>query len=137
MGYLLDTCVLSEFTKPRPSAAVERWVSSVPDASQFVSVLTLGELERGVRRLVAGKRRTMLQAWLNEVRARVADRVLPVDLAVASQWAEMVARLEAAGKTVPVIDALIGATAIVHGHSVVTRNGSDIGRTGVTVVDPW
>ena len=137
MAFLLDTCVLSEFTKPRPSASVEKWLEGVPDASQYVSVLTIGELERGVRRLPAGRRRIALEEWLAQLRARVADRLLPVDLAVAAAWGELVARAEAGGLTIPVIDGLIGATALVHGHTVVTRNVSDIARTGASIIDPW
>lgn len=97
----------------------------------------MGELERGVRRLVAGRRRTALQQWLIDLRTRLADRLLPVDVAVATAWGEIAARSEAAGHPLPVIDGLIGATAVVHGHSVVTRNRSDIGLTGATIVDPW
>ena len=137
MAYLLDTCVLSEFTKPRPSASVDRWLASVPDASQFVSVLTFGELEKGVTKLAKGKRRTALQRWLDDLQSRVADRILPVDLVVAREWGRISARCEAAGRPIPVIDALLGATAIVHGHTVVTRNTSDIARSSATIVDPW
>ncbi len=137
MAYLLDTCVLSEFTKPRPAPSVERWLGGVPDASQFVSVLTLGEIERGVRKLAAGKRRAALEKWLSELQGRLAERVLPVSLTVAIEWGRISARAEAAGQPMPVVDALIGATALIHGHQVVTRNASDIARSGATIIDPW
>lgn len=137
MSYLLDTCVLSEFTKPRPSAAVDRWAAQVSDSAQFISVLTLGELEKGVRRLAAGRRRRELERWLVELEDRLASRTLPVDPRVARLWGRLSAEMEMLGRPLPVIDALIGATALVHGLSVVTRNGSDVGRTGATIVDPW
>ena len=137
MAYLLDTCVVSEFTKPRPSASVDRWVAGVPDASQLISVLTLGELEKGVRKLAAGQRRGALERWLADLHLRIVDRILPVDARVALEWGRISAREEAAGRPMPVIDALIGATALVHGHTVVTRNKSDIARSGAKIFDPW
>ena len=137
MGYLLDTCVLSEFTKPRPSALLERWLADIPDASQFVSVLTIGELEKSVRKLAASRRRVALERWLVEIGARLADRVLAVDTEVAIEWGKISARVETKGRPMPVIDALIGATALVHGHTVVTRNTSDIARSGAAMLDPW
>ncbi len=137
MPYLLDTCVLSEFTKPRPCAAVDRWLANVADASQFVSVLTLGEIEKGVVKLAKGARRTALDRWFDDLRTRLADRIVPVDWLVAREWGRISARCEAAGQPLPVVDALLGATAVVHGYSVATRNTSDIARSGATIVDPW
>lgn len=137
MSYLLDTCVLSEFTKPHPSKAVDRWLAGVSDAAQFVSVLSLGELEKGVSKLSASKRRSALVEWLEALRDRLGDRVLQVDLAVATEWGRISARCEAAGEPIPVIDALLAATAIVHGLRLVTRNTSDIARSGAPTLDPW
>lgn len=137
MGFLLDTCVLSEFTRPRPARSLDRWLSDVSDASQFVSVLTIGELEKGVSRLPSSRKRSALEKWLAAVRLRLADRLLPIDLAVAEEWGRISARCEAVGRPIPVVDALLGATGIVHGHTVVTRNTSDIARSGARVLDPW
>ena len=137
MAYLIDTCALSEFTKPKPSTNVDRWFASIPSGADFVSVLTLGELEKGVAKLATSKRRAALQRWFAELRDRFAARVIPVDEAVALEWGRISARGELAGRPLPSIDALIAATAIVHGLSVVTRNSSDIARTGAPIVDPW
>lgn len=136
MAYLIDTCVLSEFTKPNPSAAVDRWFVAL-EGGEFVSVLTLGEIEKGITRLATTRRRARLEGWFAELRDRFVDRVLPVDDPVALEWGRISARCEAAGAPIPVVDGLIAATAIVHGLSVVTRNTSDIVRTGAPVVDPW
>jgi toxin FitB len=137
MDYLIDTCVFSEFTKPRPSAAVDRWVGSTAETAQFVSVLTWGEIEKGIRKLPVGRRRGELERWFTTVQARLAERTLVVDDAVAREWGRIAADAEIQGRPIPVVDALIGATALVHGLAVATRNGSDIGRTGAEIIDPW
>lgn len=137
MAYLIDTCALSEFTKPRPSPEVDRWFAAMPEGSDYVSVLTLGEIERGIARLASSKRRASLEAWFAQLRSRLQQRTLDVDAPIALEWGRLSARAEARGHRVPSVDALIAATAIVHGLSVVTRNGSDIARTGAPIVDPW
>lgn len=137
MAYLIDTCALSEFTKPRPSPKVEAWFDDLVDGTEFVSVLTLGELEKGITKLRASRRRAAFERWFTELRDRFGERVLPVDEPVAIEWGRICARSELTGKPVPVIDALLAATAIVHGLSVVTRNSSDIARTGAAIIDPW
>jgi predicted nucleic acid-binding protein len=135
--YLIDTCAFSEFTKPKPSPAVDAWFASIPDGADFVSVLTFGELEKGIAKLGASRRRGSLERWFAELRDRMEGRVLPVDAPVALEWGRMAARSEAQGAPIPVIDALIAATAIVHGLSIVTRNTADIARTGAPIIDPW
>jgi predicted nucleic acid-binding protein len=137
VAYLIDTCAFSEFTKPKPSAAVEAWFASLPDGSDFTSVLTLGELEKGIAKLAGSKRRSALERWFAELRDRLSDRILEIDEPVALEWGRIAARCETAGTPIPVIDGLIGATAIVHGLSIVTRNTSDIARTGAPIIDPW
>jgi predicted nucleic acid-binding protein len=135
--YLLDTCALSEFTKPKPSATVDAWFAQVPDGADFVSVLTLGELEKGIAKLTPSRRRTSLARWFADLRHRFSGRILLVDEPTALEWGRIAARGELAGTPVPSIDALIAATAIVHGLAVVTRNSSDIARTGAPIIDPW
>lgn len=137
MSFLLDTCALSEFTKPSPSPSVEAWFDAMPDGSEFISVLTLGELEKGITRLASSRRRSSLERWFAELRDRMRGRILHVDEPVSLEWGRIAARAERAGTPVPVIDALIAATAIVHGLAVVTRNSSDIARTGAPIIDPW
>jgi predicted nucleic acid-binding protein len=135
--YLLDTCVLSEMTKPRPSESVVRWLERAAEDALAVSVLTVGELEKGVRRLAAGERRRALERWLEEICRGYSERLVDVGAEVATEWGRIAAKAEGRGEPLPVIDALIGATAIVHRLTVVTRNTADIGRTGARVLDPW
>ena len=137
MSYLVDTCVVSELTRPRPSPAVTAWLGSVDPDSLYVSALTFGELEKGIERLATGSKKTSLRHWAEELRTEWRARSLPVDEVVAIEWGRMLARAETRGKPLPVIDALIAATAIVNGLTVVTRNEADISRTGAAIFDPW
>jgi toxin FitB len=134
---LLDTCAISEATKPRPSTAVMSWFAEQDELSLYVSVLTLGELERGIARLDSSARPQQLRKWFERLRRAFQGRVLPVDEPTALEWGRLTAAAEREGKVLPVVDALLGATAIVHGIAVVTRNVSDIARTGAAIVDPW
>ncbi|MBI5511573.1 MAG: type II toxin-antitoxin system VapC family toxin [Deltaproteobacteria bacterium] len=138
MSYLLDTCVISELVKPRPSAAVTEWVAGQDEASLFLSVLTLGELEKGIAKLTEAKKRTKLEAWVREDLAeRFEGRVLPIDVAVASRWGALSGEAERKGSPVPVIDGLISATALEHGLTVVSRNVGDFEVCGVACLNPW
>ena len=138
MRYLLDTCVLSELVKPKPEAAVVGWVEGQDEHRLFLSVITLGELHKGVAKLPAGRRREQLETWIEEdLAGRFRGRVLPVDSAVAATSGVILGEAEVGGRSLPVIDALIGATAKVHGCVVVTRNVADLERTGAEVLDPW
>jgi predicted nucleic acid-binding protein len=137
VSYVLDTCVLSEFTKPQPSASVDDWLARIPEREQFISALTLGELEKGIRKLGRGRRRTSFEEWFAVLRDRFADRTLVVDANVALEWGRIAADAELEGRRLPAVDSLIAATALVHRMTVVTRNTSDIARSGVRVFDPW
>ena len=133
-GYLLDTNLISETRKVRADPGVLAFLSAADSAGLFLSVLTLGELRKGVE----AKRRsdsvaaTRLGAWVDDIETIFADRVLPVDGAAARLWGELSAR-----RSLPVIDTLIAATAITRGLTLVTRNTRDIAATGVQLVDPW
>lgn len=133
-GYLLDTNVISETRKSRADSGVIAFLSAADAAGLFLSVLTLGELRKGV----AAKHRTdpvaadRLGAWVDGIETTFADRALPVDAATARRWGEL-----SAGRNLPVIDTLIAATAISHGLTLVTRNTRDVESTGVALVDPW
>lgn len=138
MTFLLDTNVVSEWVRPRPEPSVVEWLDEVDEDGVHLSVLTLGELREGVDRLAPGRRRTALDRWLREdLPDRFADRLLPVDAAVADRWGELRAAGASAGRTVPVLDGLLAATAAVHGLTVVTRNLRDFVALGVPVHDPW
>jgi predicted nucleic acid-binding protein len=133
-GYLLDTNVVSELRKPRPDPNVLAFMALAESASLFLSVLTLGELRKGI----AVKRRHdpaaagRLAAWADGIETLFEDRVLPVDAEIARLWGD----LSAAG-SVPAIDGLIAATALCHGLTLVTRNIKDFQTAGVQLLNPW
>ena len=135
MSYLLDTNVLSELRKKAPDAGVVDWMGRRPASTLYLSVLTLGELRKGVEGVSEASRRTALLDWLEtELPAFFTGRILPVDAQVADRWGRMVA---AAGRPVPAIDSLIGATAAHFGLSLVTRNVRDYADLGLDVINPW
>jgi toxin FitB len=133
--YLLDTNVLSETRKRQPAAAVTGWIAATPPDHMHVSVLTLGEIEQGIAR-VRGRgdlhQAAALERWLRDVETGFADRVLQVTLPIAAAWGR-----RQYSQPLPVIDALIAATARVHGMTVVTRNVRDFELTGVEVFSPF
>ena len=138
MNYLLDTCVLSELVKPQPEPKVVDWVGDRDEYCLFLSVITIGELHKGIAKLPDGPRRARLESWVAvDLKARFGERILPVDTRVAATWGVILGEAEAQGSPLPVVDALIGATASVHGCVVVTRNVADFERTGVEVENPW
>lgn len=135
MSYLLDTNVLSELWRKTPHPGVVDWVASKSAASLYLSVLTLGELRKGIEGLADASRRQTLVDWLeNELPHFFAGRLLPIDLAVADRWGRLLA---AAGRPLPAIDSLLGATAAQHGLRMVTRNTRDFAALGVEVINPW
>ena len=133
-GYLLDTHVISETRKIRADDGVIAFLSAAEATGLFLSVLSLGELRKGV----AAKRRVdpvaadQLAAWVDGIETTFADRVLAIDVTTARRWGEL-----AAERSLPVIETLIAATAIRHGLTLVTRNTRDVQSTGVRLVDPW
>jgi predicted nucleic acid-binding protein len=135
MRYLLDTNVVSELSRPAPALAVIAWHASVPATSRFLSVITLGELRRGaavLRRRGRERRAEEVGAWIEGVESEYAGRVLPVDAAVTSTWAEL-----PTPRTLPDHDSLIAATAIAHGLAMVTRNARDFADSGALIVNPF
>lgn len=134
-GWLLDTNVLSETVRPQPDAAVMAWLDSLQAEQLYISVLTLGELQKGVRLLADGKRGKTLSAWLDTtLPAWFEDRVLVIDAPVAERWAELLAHER---RPLPAIDSLLAATALRHGLGLATRNVKDFGFEGLVVHSPW
>ena len=135
MSFLVDTCALSELVKPKPSSDVSDWFDAAAPEALFVSVLTLGEIRKGVEKLEGGRRRARIATWLETaLPAWFEDRVLPVDAGVADEWGRLMARLP---RPIPAIDSLIAATAIRHRLAIVTRNESDFAASGVDILNPW
>ena len=137
MKSLLDTCTVAELRKPDGNAAVKAAVSVIPDSDLFLSVLTLGEIAKGIDLLEPGRRRKALTAWLAGLEAQFADRILAVDIETARIWGELTARAQRNGVIFPGIDGLLAATALRHGLHVVTRNGRHFEATGALIIDPW
>lgn len=138
MSFLLDTNVVSEWVKQGPDPGVIAWLAEVDEDRVFLSVVTLAELRHGVERLADGQRRRRLDAWLrDELPLGFEGRVLPVDPAVANRWGEIVARREAAGRPIAIMDAFIAATANVHQLKLVTRNAADFRSAVKEIVNPW
>ena len=138
MRYLLDTCVISEPTKKQPSRKVLTWLDVQEELSLFLSVLTLGELQKGISKLPRSRRRSQLQHWVaQELPRRFTGRILPIDQEVATRWGIMSGDAEQAGHPIPVLDGLLAATALVAGMTLVTRNTLHMAHTGAMVFDPW
>ena len=138
MSWLLDTCALSEYAKKAPAPEVIAWLDEQDEASLFISVISLGEIEKGILKLRASdpRRSQKFTAWLGKVEQRFAGRVLPLDAAALHVWAQIAAHAELAGQPVPVMDGLLMATAQCHGLTVVTRNAQDFALYP-QVLNPW
>lgn len=138
MKFLLDTCLVSELVQKEPDPKVIAWLDERDEQSLFLSVLTIGELQKGVSKLADGERRVKLQNWLEyDLAERFEGRILGVDLDTALAWGQLQGEAEQKGEKLPVMDSLIAATATAHGLSVVTRNVKDLERCSAKVFDPW
>ena len=138
MNYLLDTCVISELVAKSPNPKVETWIDSIDATQAYLSVITIGEIQKGVTKLPNSRRRDSLQTWLNnDLMARFQGRILPININVMLNWGYLVASLEKRGGKLPAMDSLIAASALHHNMKLVTRNERDFEHTGVTIVNPW
>jgi predicted nucleic acid-binding protein len=135
MSWLLDTCALFEYAKKAPAPKVIAWLDEQDEASLFISVISLGEIEKGILKLRASDRRR-ITAWLGKVEQRFAGRILPLDAAALHVWAQIAAHSELAGQPLLVMDGLLIATAQCHGLTVVTRNVRDFALYP-QVFNPW
>ena len=135
MSYLVDTHVLSELRRKTPPPGVVDWFSHRPATTLYLSVLTLGELRKGIETLADAARRLTLLDWLeSDLPSFFTGRILAVDLPVADRWGRLVAQ---AGRPLPAIDSLLAATALHHGLRLVTRNERDFDVPGLEVINPW
>ena len=137
-GFLLDTNVISELVKPRPEENVTAWLEGTDESLLHLSVLTLGEIRRGIAALSQSRRRATLEAWLDkDLRARFEERILDIDQEVADRWGLLTAAARNSGIVLPVIDGLLAATALEHNLTLVTRDTGQIPSMGVAVFNPW
>jgi predicted nucleic acid-binding protein len=137
-GFLLDTNIISELVARRPEPRVSDWIEATDEMLLHLSVLTLGEIRKGIVSLRDSSRRAALGAWLDsELMVRFANRILAVDEAIADRWGRLTAQREAANSRLPVIDGLLAATALQYNLTLVTRNVKDVAATGVPLFNPW
>ena len=138
MSFLLDTNVVSEWTKPRPDAGVVAFLATEDENALFLSVVTVAELRHGVDRMAGGRRRSRLDDWLrNDLPARFAGRLLGIDAATADAWGWLIARREREGRPMGVMDGWVAATAEVHGLTLVTRDVADFAGSLERIANPW
>lgn len=137
MRVLLDTCALAELRHPKGRPAVKRAILALADEALFLSVVTIGEIAKGIALLPRGTKHRDLSAWLVGLDRHFADRILDIDRDTALLWGELSARSKRAGSIVPASDGLIAATALRHGLHVMTRNTRHFRATGAPVLDPW
>ncbi|HEX7334019.1 MAG TPA: type II toxin-antitoxin system VapC family toxin [Pyrinomonadaceae bacterium] len=137
-GFLLDTNIISELVKPHPDVNVTDWIEGADESLLHLSVLTLGEIRRGIAALPQSRRRATLEAWLDkDLRLRFEGRILPVDMEVADRWGLLTAAARNSGIALPVIGCLLAATALEHNLTLVTRDTGQIPSMGVAVFNPW
>ena len=137
MKYLLDTCVISEMIKPSPDKKLLRWVENEPSASLFLSVITIGEIRKGLSKLPASRKKEKLTIWLNMLLEEYSNRILLIDLTVAENWGEMQGRSEKKGAVMPSIDGLIAAITYTNNMTLVTRNENDFISANIPIINPW
>lgn len=138
MNYLLDTCLISELSKSKPDKKVVDWVLSENETGFYVSVLTFGELHKGIEKLPESKKKKELRIWIEgELKDRFQNRIIGIDMRVSILWGKIQCVAEKKGKPMPAIDSLIAATGIAHDLIVVTRNVSDMEQSGVRLLNPW
>jgi len=137
-GFLLDTNVISEAVKVLPEPRVLRWLGAMEERLLFVSVLSLGEIRKGIAGLAHSRKRTELENWLEgELRPRFAGRILTVDQPVADRWGALAAEAKGKGRTISVIDSLLAATALQHNLTIISRNVADFSDIYAQVLNPW
>ena len=138
MKYLLDTCAISELVAKKPNPKVVDWIDSIDPDSTYLSVITIGEIWKGIEKLADSRRKATLQTWLSEeLLARFSGRILSINLEVVLTWGQLTGSLESEGKKMAAIDSLIAATALHNHCSLITRNETDFINAGIAIVNPW
>ncbi len=138
MKYLLDTCVISELIKKTPNADVVHWINNEDENNLYLSVLTIGEITKGIEKLQNSSKKTKLKFWLNtDLKQRFKNRMIEIDSKTSIAWGEIQANNELLGHHMPAIDSLIVAQAMVNNCVVVTRNIKDMQQNKVELFNPW
>lgn len=137
MNYLLDTCLISEFKKPQPEKKIVNWLAGQIEETLFLSVITIGEIQKGISGLVPSKKRTDLENWLQSLIIRYDGRILPLGTDEMLFWGDAIIKLEKKGRVLPFMDSLIAATALAHNLVLITKNEADFEDTGVKILNVW
>jgi toxin FitB len=138
MNYLLDTCVLSELASQRPDPAVVSWIDSLGDESVYISVITIGEIKKGIELLPQSRKRRTLEDWLLKgVLVRFQENIVKLDTGVILAWGVLTGELDRSGTPMPALDSLIAASAKFHGLTLATRNTGDFCNAGIVLFSPW
>jgi tRNA(fMet)-specific endonuclease VapC len=138
MNYLLDTDVISELVSRRPDRKIVEWLDRLDPNTIYLSVITIGEIRKGIEKLPPSKRRDRVKEWLEgDLLIRFQERILEITTEVMLIWGELTGRLEKEGRPITAIDSLVAAIALQGNYRLVTRNEHDFQDTGVTVFNPW
>jgi toxin FitB len=137
LKYLLDTCAISEFTKPEANTGVIEWMKNVNSDDLYLSVINIGEIKKGINKLPASKKKQDLLFWLETLLEDYQNRILTVDLTVMENWSLIVANAEKKGQPIASMDSIIAAVAYTHHLTLVTRNERDFYACNIPVINPW
>lgn len=138
MNYVLDTNVVSELVAREPNAAVVEWIDHLDPETVYLSVITIGELRKGIEKLAPSRRKDQLARWLNDdLLLRFAGKTVDITSRVMMVWGELTGRLERDGKTMPAIGSLLAASVLAGEFTLVTRNEGDFKDAGIPIVNPW
>jgi predicted nucleic acid-binding protein len=137
LNYLLDTCVISELVKQTPDANVVDWLSNTPTERLYLSVITIGEVRKGLTKLPDSKRKDLLTNWLNSLLEDYQNRIYSINLTVAENWGIIQGKAEKKGTPISSIDSLIAAIAYTHNLVLVTRNVRDFEASNLLIQNPW
>ena len=138
MKYLLDTCVISEMIKSKPDKNVISWLQEQNENSLYLSVLTFGEIEKGIEKASDRIRKQKLRLWVeDDLKKRFEGRIIPIDFSIAAEWGKVQGKAELLGKPMPTIDGLIAVSGLVNQCTVVTRNVSDMEQSSAELSNPW
>lgn len=137
MKVLLDTCCLAELQRPSPAPGVVRLLEEIDESELFISVISIGEITKGIELLEHGRRRQVLESWLLGLEQQFSNRILGVDIESARIWGELMATARREGRGLSLGDGLLAAAAHRHGLHFITRNVKDFVGTGIMIINPW